>query len=67
MVRFDDAVGNDCARIMDELEQRWPGPPLYPADPTPRRRALEIQSHFDGEGGPVVRRALFSTMIDAPV
>ena len=54
------------ARIIDELERRFPTPPLYPEDPTERARALEIQRHFDDEVGPQIRRALFSKMVDEP-
>lgn len=54
------------ARILDALEQRYPEPPLYPADADERRRALQIQQQFDTEIGPAVRTAIFSVMIDEP-
>ena len=54
------------ARILDALERSHPEPPLYPADPAERERALEIQKFFDDEIGPKVRRALFSIMLDTP-
>jgi len=57
-------AGSD--RIIDELERRHPDPPLYPADPGERTRALEIQRYFDDEVGPKVRRALFSVLLDQP-
>ncbi|HEX2234267.1 MAG TPA: glutathione S-transferase C-terminal domain-containing protein, partial [Thermoleophilaceae bacterium] len=37
------------------LEQLRPDPPLYPADPEARRRALELEEYFDEELGPYVR------------
>jgi glutathione S-transferase len=52
--------------IVDELERRHPEPPLYPADPSERARALEIQKYFDDEVGPKIRRALFSILLDEP-
>lgn len=57
---------HDSARIIDELERRHPEPPLYPATPEERERALEIQRHFDTEVGPTIRRALFSILIEDP-
>jgi glutathione S-transferase len=54
------------AAIIDELERLCPEPALYPADPEARRRALEIQEHFDEQVGPHIRRALFSILIREP-
>jgi glutathione S-transferase len=52
--------------IIDHLEHAFPAHPLYPADTTERARALEIQSYFDADVGPKIRRALFSVMVDTP-
>jgi len=49
----------DSTRIIATLEDRYPQPPLYPADPTERERALEIEDFFDEQAGHDVRRALF--------
>ncbi len=57
-------AGSD--RILDELERRYPQPPLYPVDPDERTRALEIQKFFDDEIGPKIRRALFSLTLHEP-
>lgn len=54
------------ARILDELERRFPAPALYPGDPAERMKALKIQNHIDIEVGPKVRLALFSVMIEEP-
>ena len=35
------AIG-DSTKIIEEIERRWPEPPLYPADPEERSRALEL-------------------------
>jgi glutathione S-transferase len=46
----------DSTAIIAALEQRYPEPSLYPADPEQRRRALELEDHFDEELGPQIRR-----------
>jgi glutathione S-transferase len=48
------AIG-DSSRIIAELERRYPEPPLYPADPDERLRALEIEDFFDEQLGPHAR------------
>lgn len=63
VVRFADRVVHGSADILDELEKRYPAPPLYPADAEERRRALEIQRRFDDDVGPGVRRALFGVLL----
>jgi glutathione S-transferase len=45
----------DSTRIIAELERLHPEPPLYPADPEERRRALELEEFFDEELGPYTR------------
>ncbi|MEQ8328557.1 MAG: glutathione S-transferase [Parvibaculum sp.] len=50
------------AAIIDALEANYPDPPLYPADPEQRREALALQSWFDEEVGPSIRRALFAEL-----
>jgi glutathione S-transferase len=50
---------SDSTRIIAELERRWPDPPLYPADPQERARALELEDYFDVEVAPAMRRLLF--------
>ena len=49
------AVG-DSSEIVEELEQRAPEPPLYPADPGDRARALVLEELFDEQLGPHMRR-----------
>ena len=44
----------DSSAIIEALERRFPEPPLYPADPEQRRRALELEEFFDEEVGPHV-------------
>jgi glutathione S-transferase len=59
-----EAIG-DSTRIIEVLEQRHPDPPLYPADPDERRRALELEDFFDEELGPYGRMlAVHHTLAD---
>ena len=53
------AIG-DSTKIIEEIEQRWPEPPLYPADPKERRRALDLEDYFDEQCGGDARRVLFN-------
>ena len=64
LLRIDGRVVQGSAQIIDELERLQPEPPLYPSDPALRTRALEIQSWFDDEVGPMARLALFSRLMD---
>jgi glutathione S-transferase len=54
-------IGSSDA-IIEALERRYPDPPLYPADPEQRRRALELEAFFDEEVGPHVRHLAFHEM-----
>ncbi len=45
----------DSTAIIAALEERYPQPPLYPADPAQRRHALELEELFDEELGPAIR------------
>jgi glutathione S-transferase len=49
----------DSTEIIAVLEERFPEPPLYPADPEQRRRALELEDFFDEELGPHLRLLAF--------
>ncbi|MFN8160862.1 MAG: glutathione S-transferase family protein [Solirubrobacterales bacterium] len=46
----------DSTAIIAALEEYRPEPPLYPSGPEERRRALELEDHFDEELGPTLRR-----------
>jgi glutathione S-transferase len=56
----------DSSEIIAALERRFPNPPLYPADPEQRRRALELEEFFDEELGPHVRHLAFHEMRGDP-
>src|SRR3954462_15319686 len=40
------AIG-DSTKIIEQIERWWPEPPLYPADPDERTRALDLEDYFD--------------------
>jgi glutathione S-transferase len=56
----------DSTRIIEEIERRWPEPPLYPSDPEERRRALALEEYFDEAVGPDIRRVLFADNLAEP-
>ena len=60
---LDGRAITDSTSIIAALEECWPDPPLYPSDPTERRRALALEDHFDEELGPYIRRALFHDLL----
>jgi glutathione S-transferase len=67
VLEIDGRAIGDSTRIIEEVERRWPEPPLYPADPAERRRALELEDFFDEQCGPDTRRILFNdTLVDPP-
>jgi glutathione S-transferase len=49
----------DSTAIVAALEERFPDPPLYPADVAQRRRALELEEFFDEELGPAIRQLVW--------
>lgn len=55
LLDLDGRTFSDSTDIVAALEERWPEPPLYPADPEERRRALELEDFFDEEVGPYTR------------
>ncbi len=59
------AIG-DSTRIIAALEERYPDPPLYPAEPETRRRALELEEFFDENLGHDVRRVIFAELLQHP-
>jgi glutathione S-transferase len=62
LVHDGEAIG-DSTRIIEALERRHAEPPLYPADPVERRRALEIEDFFDEQLGPHERLLVASHML----
>jgi len=56
----------DSTAIVAALEERRPGPRLYPEPPAERRRALALEDWFDEELGPYVRRFVFHSLMNDP-
>jgi glutathione S-transferase len=66
ILQLDGRTIADSTAIIAALEQRYPDPPLYPADPEQRRRALELEDFFDEELGPYARQLAFYELINEP-
>lgn len=52
----------DSTCIIAALEERFPSPPLYPADSALRQRALELEDFFDEGLGPAVRASIVTPL-----
>jgi glutathione S-transferase len=59
---LDGKAVPDSTQIIAAVEKRWPDPPLYPADPTLRRRALDLEDFFDEEVGHPLRTLLLADL-----
>src|SRR5215210_649437 len=56
----------DSTAIIAALEERYPDPPLYPADPAERARALELEDFFDEELAPAIRQLAWHELTRDP-
>ena len=56
VLRLDGRAIGDSTAIVAALEERYPDPPLYPADPAQRQRALELEDFFDEQLAPALRQ-----------
>jgi len=54
------------ARILERLEQLFPMPALYPAQPEARAEALRIERRFDDDIAPRGRRAVLAALLETP-
>jgi glutathione S-transferase len=66
VLTLDGRSIGDSTRIIAEVEERWPQPPLYPPDAAQRRRALELEEFFDEELGPHIRRVAYFELLPHP-
>jgi glutathione S-transferase len=66
VLRLDGKAIGDSTAIIAALEQRYPTPPLYPADPAERARALELEEYFDEVLAPALRRLVWHHSSSAP-
>jgi glutathione S-transferase len=66
VIEIDKTRIGDSTHIIEELERRWPDPPLYPADPEQRRKALELEDFFDEHCAHEMRRVIFDELLRHP-
>jgi glutathione S-transferase len=66
ILQLDGRTIGDSTAIIAALEQRYPEPPLYPAGPEQRRRALGLEEFFDEELGPYARFLPFHELVNEP-
>ncbi|HYI99027.1 MAG TPA: glutathione S-transferase family protein [Thermoleophilaceae bacterium] len=66
VIDIDGKKIGDSTRIIEELERRWPDPPLYPSDPEQRRAALALEDFFDEQCAHELRRVLFDPLLHHP-
>jgi glutathione S-transferase len=66
VLQLDGRNIGDSTAIIAALEERFPEPALYPADPELRRRALELEDFFDEELGPHIRLLAFHELSNDP-
>lgn len=66
LLRMDGRTIADSTAIVAALEERYPEPPLYPADPEQRLRALALEDFFDEELGPAARLLPFHELTNEP-
>jgi len=59
LLQHDGQTFGDSSEIVRALELLQPEPPLYPADPHLRRRALELEQQFDTILAPAMRKVLY--------
>lgn len=64
ILQLDGRTIPDSTAIIAALEERYPDPPLYPADPADRARALELEDYFDEQLGPNLRRWVWHYTLD---
>src|SRR3954453_23074072 len=65
IMQMDGRAIGDSTKIIEEIERRWKEPPLYPADPDERSRALALEDYFD-QCGRHARRVLFADNLTEP-
>lgn len=66
LLRIDGQTIGDSTAIIAALEERHPEPPLYPADPAERVRALALEDYFDEHLATAVRAYSFLHVMREP-
>jgi glutathione S-transferase len=59
---LDGRAIHDSTHIIAALEERYPDPPLYPANEALRRRALALEDELDEGLGPALRAAIVTPL-----
>ena len=59
---LDGSAIADSTRIIAELEEHYPEPPLYPRAPVARQRALALEDDLDETLGPALRAAVVTPL-----
>lgn len=66
ILELDGQAIADSTAVIAALEERYPDPSVYPADPELRRRALELEDFFDEQLGPHARLLPFNHLRSEP-
>lgn len=66
VLQLEGRTIGDSTAIVAALEDLRPDPPLFPAEPARRARALELEDFFDEELGPYARLLAFHELIADP-
>ena len=66
VLELDGRTLIDSSRILVALEEHSPSPPLFPADPAERARAVALEEWLDEELGPHLRRASYFHLLADP-
>lgn len=66
LLQLDGRAIGDSTRIIAALEEHAPEPPLYPADPAERERALALEDFFDENAAPALRAFAFHHLTQDP-
>jgi glutathione S-transferase len=66
ILQLDGRTIADSTAVLAALEEAYPKPALYPADPAQRNRALALEDFFDEELGPHMRVLPFFELMQEP-
>src|SRR3954452_10946548 len=66
VLELDGRGIGDSSAILQAIEERWPDPPLIPANAMQRRRALRLEDWVDEELGPHIRGAGYHELFPYP-
>ncbi len=64
VLHLDGRAIVDSTTVIAAIEERWPDPPLYPADPELREQALSLEDWFDEVVGHPVRTVVVPALME---